>query len=164
MTIRFLCLLMINCLMVHDTWAFNPKRLELEADNHTMKIFSKLIPQKDMITRSISSVLDDHQIPNASYCQPEVFQELYNATKQLSEEPQLLTFADVCKEIYDQSNDLTKAGVYLLLNKVKEKSLKQIKALNKVAEFKKEIELRPSDLNPDNPFESFWNLFNIPTN
>ena len=70
-------------------------------------------------------------------------------------------FSTVCKKIYDESDSTHKAGIYMLLEKVTEKSLKQLATLKKLQQFKKQYDSKPRSADADSTLNYFLNIDSI---
>ncbi|MBA3814523.1 MAG: hypothetical protein H0X26_08595 [Alphaproteobacteria bacterium] len=160
MNIKLLGFLTITCILANPLYGFNSKRLELEADMYKTRIFSSVPADEGMIKSSVSSFLTDNEIFQPKYIQLETFQKFYNDIIQQTEEKNLIAFSEICKKIYDVSDDRYKAGIYLLLEKVQEKSFKQLATLKKLQQFK-QYDLKPRNIDADRTLDYFLNIDSV---
>lgn len=162
MTIRILGLLMMVFTLVNTAYGFNPKRLELEADIYKTRIFSGIPTDETMVKKSVSSFLNEGEVFEPKYTQHEAFLKFYSDSIQQVEEGNFIDFSVVCKKIYEESDDMHKAGIYMLFEKVKEKSLKQIATLKKLQQFKEQYDSKPKSMDADSTLNYFLNIDTTP--
>ncbi len=161
MNMKLLGLLMMTFMLANPTYGVNHKRLELEADIHKTRIFSGIPSDESMIKSSVSSFLSENETFEPKYTQHEAFLKFYSETIPQVEEDSFLMFSTVCKKIYDESDSTHKAGIYMLLEKVTEKSLKQLATLKKLQQFKKQYDSKPRSTDADSTLNYFLNIDSI---
>lgn len=153
---------MMTFTLANAVYGFNSKRLELEADIHKTRIFSGIPTDETMVKKSVSSFLNEGEVFEPRYTQHETFLKLYSDGVQQVEEDNFIKFSSVCKKIYEESDDTHKAGVYMLFDKVKEKSLKQIATLKKLQQFKEHHDSKPKSMDADSTLNYFLNIDTTP--
>lgn len=158
MTIRILGLLMMTFTLANTVYGFNPKRLELEADIHKTRIFSGIPTDETMVKKSVSSFLNEGEVFELKYTQHETFLKLYSDSVQQMDENNFINFSVVCKKIYEESDETHKVGVYMLFEKIKEKSLKQIAILKKLQQFKEQYDSKPKSMDAESTLNYFLNI------
>ncbi|MBP6951015.1 MAG: hypothetical protein KBD36_00505 [Alphaproteobacteria bacterium] len=132
----------------------NHKLLDLEVSAYHSKIWSNIPSSKSTIKQSFGflSSLED---VNAKYTKPSSFQDFYGEIKSNIRDPKLTRFAQVCKEIYEESiDDTAKVAVYMHLEEVTKKYQRDLRQLAKLEAFKSH---QPEE-NPQNT-EAIMNEF-----
>ena len=138
MTIKFLGVILMTSQLTTLAYGVNYKRLDFEADTYQHRIWSR-VPSDDKMVKSSLSFLSDEDKFDEKYTDFNEFIHSYNEANKEIENENFSQFSGTCKKIFEENNsDRNKAAVYMLLEKVREKSLKHLKSLKKLEKFKKQ--------------------------
>jgi len=137
MLVRLLQIFTMIASLSTQALACNYKLLELEADSFHTKIWSGVLITESLVKENLAFLRDEKDISQTP-AHPEGFYALYQDITDKIKDKRFQQFADICKNIYESNNNLTKASVYMLLQKVGDKSLKELNTLKKLAAFKRQ--------------------------
>ncbi|MGC8483234.1 MAG: hypothetical protein ACP5OE_06280 [Thermodesulfobium sp.] len=141
-----------------SAYGINPKRLEFEADTYQHRIWSRVPSEVKMIKESLSFLSDDDKF-DKKYAQPEGFLKFYKEVNDEIKDESFLRFSAECRKIFEGSeNDRNKVAVYMLLEKVSEKSLKYLRSLKKLEKFKSQYEDKLKETDTNSSLEYFLNI------
>lgn len=137
MSIKFLGVLIMASQLTTSAYGINHKRLEFEADTYEHRIWTGVPSKEKMIKESLSFIGDEDKFEQ-KYIQTASFLKFYKEVNNEINDEIFLNFSGTCKKIFEESdNDRSKAAVYMLLEKVREKSLKYLSSLEKLEKFKR---------------------------
>lgn len=114
----------------------NHMLLDLEATAYHSKIWSNIPSSKSTIKQSFGFLYSLEDV-DAKYTKPSSFQGFYGEIESNIRDPKLTCFAQVCKEIYEESdNDTARVAIYMLLEEVTKKYQRDLKQLARLEAFK----------------------------
>lgn len=131
MSIKFLGAMIMALQLTTSAYGINHKRLELEADTYQHRIWSRVPSDETMVRGSLSFVSKEDSF-DPRYTQAESFLKFYKEANDEIKDEGFLGFSDTCKKIFETSDDLHKAAVYILLEKIREKSLHHLNYSNEI--------------------------------
>ncbi|EKE10425.1 MAG: hypothetical protein ACD_16C00036G0015 [uncultured bacterium] len=164
MNIKFLGITIMALQLTTSAYAgINYKLLELEADTYHHRIWSGTPSDEEMIKKSLIFMSKEDTI-DTKYTQAESFLKFYKESNDAIGNAYFHSFSLTCKQIFDDSDNLHKAAVYMLLESVREKSAKIIKLRKKIEESDRRYEETPreGDPNSDRILDYFLNFDKSP--
>jgi len=144
--------LIMTSQLITEAYCINNKLLNLEAETCSSKIWSGVHIPKYKIKESLG-FLSDTDIADTKLSQARNFKSFYEKITGQVQDRKFLQFAQECRNIYDEENDLTKLAIHLLLEKVTEKYTADLHKAEKLKE------IRPQT--PNNKQSDRENIFNI---
>lgn len=160
MSIKFLGAMIMALQLTTSAYGINHKRLELEADTYQHRIWSRVPSDETMVRGSLSFVSKEDSF-DPRYTQSESFLKFYKEANDEIKDEGFLGFSDTCKKIFETSDDLHKAAVYILLEKIREKSLHHLKSIKKIEAFKREYENTLNEKDANGSLDYFLNIDSI---
>ncbi|MBY0501690.1 MAG: hypothetical protein K2P93_06795 [Alphaproteobacteria bacterium] len=137
MNIKILGMFIMISHITSSSYAINFKRLEMEADTYHHRILSGVASDEKMIRKSLC-FLSDKDAYDEKYKQPATFNQFYENTMDRVKHHSFSLFSQTCKKMFEEEeNEKNKAAIYLLLEKVSEKSLAHVNTLQRLQEFKR---------------------------
>lgn len=163
MNIKFLGALIMASQLTTSAYGINHKRLEFEADTYEQRIWSRVPSDEKMIKGSLSFIGDEDKV-DQKYTQAASFFKFYKEVNNEINDERFLNFSEACKKIFEESeNDRNKAAVYMLLEKVREKSLKYLSSVEKLEKFKRQHEDKFKETNANSSLDYFLNIDKVGT-
>jgi hypothetical protein len=164
MNIKFLGALIMASQLTASAYGINHKRLEFEADTYEHRIWSRVPSDEKMIKGSLSFIGDEDKV-DQKYTQIASFVKFYKEVNNEINDERFLDFSETCKKIFEESDsDRNKAAVYMLLEKVREKSLKYLSSVEKLEKFKRQHEDKFKETNANSSLDYFLNIDRVGTN
>ena len=160
MSIKFLGIMTMALQLTTSAYGINYKRLELEADIYQHRIWSRTPSNEEMVRESLSFVSKEDSF-DPRYIQSDSFLKFYKEANDEIKHEGFLSFSDTCKKIFDTSDDLHKAAVYILLEKIREKTVHNLKLIKKMNEFKKEHRSNFNDEDASKSLDYFLNIDHV---
>jgi isopropylmalate/homocitrate/citramalate synthase len=119
MLYKILGLTLILSQAASHVFACNNKLLNMEADSLHSRISSAVPVTVSQIQKSLDFLQDTQQL-NKKYVDSQSFQHFYSHLSKNVTDEAFKDFSEKCKSLYNakQSNELTKAAIFLLLEKV----------------------------------------------
>jgi len=163
MNIKFLGVLIMASQLTTSAYGINYKRLEFEADTYQHRIWSRVPSEETMVKGSLSFIGDEDKF-DQKYTQFERFFNFYKEVNSEINDESFLKFSGTCKKIFEESdNDRNKAAAYMLLEKVREKSLKYLSSLEKLEKFKRQHEDKLEETDTNGSLDYFLNIDKVVT-
>ena len=157
MNIKFLGALIMISQLTTSVYGINHKLLEFEADTYEHRIWSRIPSEETMIKGSLSFISDEDKF-DPKYIQVASFLKFYKEANNEINHESFLNFSETCKKIFEESdNDRNKVAVYMLLEKVREKSLKYLSSVEKLEKFKRQHEDKFKETNVNGSLDYFLN-------
>ena len=147
----------VMALQLTSAHGINYKRLEQEADTYHHRIWLNTPHPAKALKRSLV-FLTDTDLVERRYTKPEKFLKLLVKANREIPNPSFYQFSKTCKEVFESSEDRHKAAVYILLETVREKSLRYLKTLKRVEEFKRVEDRTVRAKGADQALEYFLNI------
>lgn len=160
MSIKFLGSMIMVLQLTTSAYGINYKRLELEADTYQHRIWSR-VPSDETMVRGSLSFLNKEDPIDPRYTQTKSFLKFYKEANDEIKDQDFLGFTVTCKKIFEESDNLHKAAVYMLLEKIKEKSLNHLRSLEKLEKFKREHENTLNEKDASGSLDYFLNFDSI---
>lgn len=157
MNIKFLGAMVMALQLTTSAYGINYKRLELEADTYQHRIWSRVPSDETMVRRSLSFVTKEDTI-DPKYTRSESFLDFCREANDEIKDEGFLGFSNTCKNIFESSDDLHRAAVYMLLEKIREKSLHHLKSIKKIEAFKREYENTHNEKDANGSLDYFLNI------
>ena len=157
MSIKFLGTMIVALQLTTSAYGINHKRLELEADIYQHRIWSKTPSDEEMVRKSLSFMSKEDSF-DSRYTQSESFLKFYKKVNGEIKHEGFLSFSDTCKKIFETSDDLHKAAVYMLLERVTERTSDNLKFVTRMDSLKKEYENAPYEKDANGTLEYFLNI------
>ena len=162
MSIKLLGIMIMTLHLTTSAYGINHKRLELEADTYQHRIWSRTPSDETMVRGSLSFLSKEDSI-DPRYTQTESFLKFYKEANDEINDERFLVFSDTCKKIFEESDNLHKAAIYMLLEKIREKSLHHLKSIKKLEAFKREHESTFNEKDANGFLNYFLNIDSIKT-
>ena len=163
MRIKLLVIIVTAFQLTTSAYGINHKRLEFEADTYQHRIWSRVPSEVKMIKGSLSFLCDEDKF-DKKHAQSGGFLKFYKEVNDEIKDEIFIKFSEVCRKIFEGSeNDRNKAAVYMLLEKVREKSLKYLGTLKKLEDFKKQYADKLKETDANSSLEYFLNIDKVVT-
>ena len=137
MSIKFLGTMIVALQLTTSAYAINHKRLELEADIYQHRILSRVPSDETMVRGSLSFVSKEDSF-DSRYAQSESFLKFYKEANDEIKYEGFLCFSDTCVSVFEMSDNLHKAAVYMLLERVKKIIADKVKFFKRMETLKQQ--------------------------
>lgn len=137
MSIKFLGTMIVALQLSATAYGISYKRLEHEADTYQHRALSKTPSDQEMVKKSLS-FMSKEDLFDPKYTQSESFLKFYKETNDELKHDGFLSFSDTCMSVFEMSDDLHKAAVYMLLERVKKIIADKVKLFKRMETLKQQ--------------------------